>query len=87
MQGTEADLIVMFEESLRELPAYSMLCDADFWDNFSESVNTGAFGEKRHSGKISFEDVQKLRTIMVGNFSEDGFIKRMIRFFDTKEGL
>ncbi len=65
MQGSEADLIKLFEESLRELPAYSMLCDADFWENFSESINTGAFGEKRHSGKISFEDVQKLREIMV----------------------
>lgn len=85
MQGSNADLIVLFEESLRELPAYAMVCDADFWENFSESVNTGAFGEKRHSWKISFEDVQKLRTIMTGNFSEDGFIKKIIQFFAIKE--
>lgn len=85
MQGSDADLIVLFEESLRELPAYAMVCDADFWENFSESVNTGAFGEKRHSWKISFEDVQKLRTIMTGNFSEDGFIKKIIQFFTTRE--
>lgn len=87
MQGSDADLIQLFEESLRELPAYTMLCDAEFWENFSESINTGAFGEKRHSGKISFEDVQKLRTIMTGNFSEDGFMKSIARFFDTKEEL
>ncbi len=49
MQGSDADLMQLFEESLRELPAYTMLCDADFWENFSESINTGAFGEKRHS--------------------------------------
>ncbi|MEI6711979.1 MAG: hypothetical protein WCK88_07620 [bacterium] len=49
MQGSKADLIVLFEESLRELPAYAMVCDASFWENFSESINTGAFGEKRHS--------------------------------------
>jgi len=84
MQGSDADLIVLFEESLRALPAYSMLCDADFWENFSESINTGAFGEKRHSWKISFEDVKKLRAIMTGNFSEEGFIKKIIRFFDIK---
>jgi hypothetical protein len=64
-----------------------MLCDADFWENFSESINTGAFGEKRHSGKISFEDVKKLRKIMTGNFSEESFIKRIIQFFDTKEEM
>lgn len=80
MRGSEADIINLFEESLRELPAYSMLCDADFWEDFSESIHTGAFGEKRHSGKISFEDVQKLRTIMTGNFSGEGFIRRITNF-------
>ncbi len=87
MQWSQADLIVLFEESLRDLPAYTMLCDADFWENFSESIHTGAFWEKRHSWRISFEEVQKLRTIMTGNFSEDGFIKRLLWFFDTKQKL
>lgn len=87
MQWSEADLIVLFEDTLRELPAYAMVCDADFWEYFSESINTGAFGEKRHSGKISFEDVKKLRTLMTGNFSKEGFLKRIVSFFDTNEQL
>lgn len=75
-----SDLIQLFEESLRELPAYAMMNDATFWEDLTESMNTGAFGEKRHTGKITFQDVQKLRTIMTGNFSKGGFIKNILHF-------
>jgi len=85
MQGTEADLIQLFEASLRELPSYAMINDVDFWEELTESINTGAFWEKRHTGKISFEDVKKLRTIMTGDFQEESFIKRIIQFFDIKK--
>jgi len=85
MQGSQADLIQLFEASLRELPAYAMINDVDFWEELTESINTWAFGEKRHSGQISFEDVKKLRTIMTGDFKEDGFIKRIVQFFDIKK--
>lgn len=85
MQGTEADLIQLFETSLRDLPAYMMINDASFWEELTESIHTGAFWEKRHTGKISFEDVKKLRTIMVGDFREEGFIKRIVWFFETKK--
>ncbi len=81
MQGSEGDMIQLFEESLRELPAYAMVNDATFWEDLTESMNTGAFGEKRHTGKITFQDVQRLRTIMTGNFSEGGFIKNILHFF------
>ncbi|MFA6080080.1 MAG: hypothetical protein WC753_01205 [Candidatus Gracilibacteria bacterium] len=81
MRGEKSDIIDLFEDSLRELPAYTMIYDATFWEDLTESMNTGAFGEKRHSGKITFQDVQKLRTIMTGNFSQGGFIKNILRFF------
>ncbi len=77
MQGADHDLLKLFESAIQELPAYHLLCDSDFWEDFSESINTGAFWEKRHTGKISFEEVQKLRKIMTGNFAEEGFIKKI----------
>jgi len=43
MQGSEGDMIQLFEESLRELPAYTMIYDATFWEDLTESMNTGAF--------------------------------------------
>ena len=64
-----------------------MMNDATFWEDLTESMNTGAFGEKRHTGKITFQDVQKLRTIMTGNFSQGGFIKNILIFIAEKEEL
>gem|GEM_PF-4173521 len=40
MQGSQADLIQLFEASLRELPAYAMINDVDFWEELTESINT-----------------------------------------------
>lgn len=87
MEGSEADLIKLYQNALQELPANALLSDPEFWEAFSACMHTDAFWEKRHSGKISFTDVIKLRKIMTWNFEEEWFIKKIIWFFDTKQNM
>ncbi len=43
MQESEHDLIRLFSDALQELPAYHLLCDPDFWEDFSDAIHTEAF--------------------------------------------
>lgn len=43
MQNTDYDIIQLFNSSIQDLPAYNLLCDAHFWEDFSDAINTGAF--------------------------------------------
>lgn len=75
IESETGDLVDLFRISMEKLPLYGAIDDPLFWEFFSEIIETHAFGEKRHSGKISFQDIQRLRESITGNFEKEGFLK------------
>lgn len=80
MSDKPSDLVTLFRESIEPLPLYSALNDGDFWELFKDLIETKAFGEKRHAGKISFQDVQFVRESVTGNYEEEGLLKIMLKY-------
>jgi hypothetical protein len=60
------------------LPLYAAIDNPLFWEFFAEIIETHAFWEKRHAGKISFQDIQGLRESITGNFEKEGFLKILL---------
>lgn len=46
----------------------SILLGGDFYSQFSDMVESGLFGSKRHSGSISLAETEKIRAWMVGSY-------------------
>lgn len=80
MKNEPSDLIDLYRTYIEETPLYGALNDGDFWELFKDLIETHAFGEKRHAGKISFQDVQFIRESMTGNYQEDGLIKIILKY-------
>lgn len=80
MSEKPSDLVNLFRESIESLPLYSALNDADFWELFRDLIETKAFGEKRHAGKISFQDVQFVRESVTGNYEQEGLLKIILKY-------
>ena len=80
VEGTPSELIDLFRNSVEPLPLYQALSDGEFWELFKDLIDTKAFGEKRHAGKISFQDVVFVRESMTGNYSEDGLLKIILKY-------
>lgn len=72
-------IMSLLNEYLITLPAHSILCDSDFWEEIEEAVDVWAFGEKRHTGKISYLEVQKLREIIMWNYDYPGLLLRILQ--------
>ena len=64
-----------FRSSIEKEPLYAVISDGDFWEYFSDIMDTHAFGEKRHAGKITLKDARFLREKITGNFEKEGFLK------------
>lgn len=69
------DLLRLFQASAEAQPLYAAMSHGDFWEYFTDIIETQAFGEKRHAGKITLKDVRFLREKITGNFEKEGFIK------------
>jgi len=74
------DLIAIFRESAEKQPLYNALSHGEFWEYFTDIIETGAFGEKRHAGKITLKDVRFLREKITGNFEKEGFLKIILDY-------
>jgi hypothetical protein len=46
LQEDTGDLITLFRESAEKQPLYNALSHGEFWEYFSDIIETGAFGEK-----------------------------------------
>lgn len=80
LQENTGDLIAVFRESAEKQPLYNALSHGDFWEYFTDIIETGAFGEKRHAGKITLKDVRFLREKIIGNFEKEGFLKIILDY-------
>ncbi|MBP7806082.1 hypothetical protein KA057_00180 [Candidatus Gracilibacteria bacterium] len=80
LQEDTGDLIALFRESAEKQPLYNALSHGEFWEYFSDIIETGAFGEKRHAGKITLKDVRFLREKITGNFEKEGFLKIILDY-------
>ena len=78
--GDTGDLVNLFRETVESLPLYASLNDGEFWELFTNLMETKAFGEKRHAGKISLQDVIFLRESMTGNYEQEGLLKIMLKY-------
>lgn len=74
------DLVELFRASAEKEPLYEALSHGDFWDYFTDIIETGAFGEKRHTGKITLKDARLLREKITGNFEKEGFLKIILDY-------
>ncbi len=79
MDAKAGDLVHLFHTSMEKLPLYGAIDDPLFWELFAEIIETHAFGEKRHAGKVSFQDIQRLRENITGNFEKEGFLKVLLK--------
>lgn len=80
IEGGSHELMELFKTSVETLPLYQAMNDGEFWEFFKDIIETHAFGEKRHAGKISFQDVQFIRESMTGNYEQDGLIKVILKY-------
>lgn len=74
------DLVELFRTSAEKEPLYAALSHGNFWDYFTDIIETGAFGEKRHAGKITLKDARLLREKITGNFEKEGFLKIILDY-------
>lgn len=79
VMGKSGDIIELFRHSIDTLPISEALNDSEFWELFTDLIETKAFGEKRHAGKISFQDARFIRESVVGNYEEDGLLKILFK--------
>ncbi len=77
--GTPGDLLDLYRKSIEWTPLYNVLIDGDFWELFKDLIETKAFWEKRHAGKISYEDVRFIRESITGNYEEEGLLKIILQ--------
>jgi hypothetical protein len=82
IQGNGGDLINLFRESAEQQPLYRALGHGDFWEYFTDIIETGAFGEKRHTGKITLKDIRYLREKITGNFEKEWFLKTILQYIE-----
>lgn len=75
-----SDLVELFREAIVDTPLFMALNDGNFWEFFSDIIETGAFWEKRHSGKISLQDVRFLREKIVWNFEHLWLLKLILQY-------
>lgn len=68
-------LVEAFRASAEKQPLYSAMSNGDFWEYFTDIMETHAFGEKRHAGKITLKEARLLREKITGNFEKSGFLK------------
>lgn len=68
-------LVEIFRTSAENHPLYSIISNGDFWEYFTDIIETHAFWEKRHAGKITLKDARFLREKITGNFEKEGFLK------------
>ncbi len=80
LQEETGDLIELFRLSAEQQPLYNALSHGNFWEYFTDIIETGAFGEKRHAGKITLKDVRFLREKITGNFEKEGFLKIILDY-------
>ena len=80
VMGKSGDLIELFRSSLDTLPLTQVLNDSEFWELFTDLIETKAFGEKRHAGKISFQDARFIRESVTGNYQEEGLLKILFKY-------
>lgn len=74
------DLISLFRASAENQPLYRALSHGDFWEYFTDIIETQAFGEKRHAGKITLKDARFIREKITGNFEKEGFLKIILDY-------
>ncbi len=79
-EDNPGDLVELFRASAEQEPLYTALSHGDFWDYFTDIIETGAFGEKRHAGKITLKDARLLREKITGNFEKEGFLKIILDY-------
>lgn len=68
----------IYVETVQNLPIWAILNEANFWEIFTDIIDTQAFGEKRHNGKITLKDVRCIREKVTWNFENEGLIKIML---------
>lgn len=75
LEESPGGLVELFRTSSEKQPLYIAMSNGDFWEYFSDIMETHAFGEKRHAGKITLKDTRFLREKITGNFEKEGFLK------------
>jgi hypothetical protein len=75
LEENPGGLVEAFRTSVEKEPLSAVLSNGDFWEYFSDIMDTHAFGEKRHAGKITLKDARLLREKITGNFEKEGFLK------------
>ena len=80
VMGKSGDLIELFRDSIDVLPLSQALNDSESWELFTDLIETKAFGEKRHAGKISFQDARFIRESVTGNYEEEGLLKILFKY-------
>ncbi len=81
-QENSSWLIQLFRESIENVSLYSILSNWDFWEMFSEIIDTWAFWEKRHQGKLSLVDMRFLRTKITWDYEKNGLIKLILQHIE-----
>ncbi len=80
LEENPGDLVNLFRTSAEDQPLYGALSHGDFWEYFSDIIETHAFWEKRHAGKITLKDTRLLREKITGNFHKEGFLKIILEY-------
>lgn len=78
MEEPKNDMMQAFQKSVMDLPFAQVLDEPQFWEYMTDLIETHAFGGKRHSGKITFQDIRSLRETMTGNFERDGLLRMIL---------
>jgi hypothetical protein len=60
-----------------------VLIQWNFWEYFSDIIETQAFWEKRHAGKITLKDARFLREKITGNFEKEGLLKIILDYISS----
>ncbi len=71
----------LFQKFLEKRPdLHHLLLSDDFFLPYSKLIEEWIFWEKRHNGRISFEDTKKARTSMSGDFQRGGIIWMFLEY-------
>ncbi len=82
LEENPGGLLENFRNSAEKQPLYSVISNGDFWEYFADIIETHAFWEKRHAGKITLKDARLLREKITGNFEKEGFLKIILEHLE-----
>lgn len=78
LEENPGGLIELLRETVEEENFYAITNEGSFWEYFTDIIETHAFWEKRHAGKVTLKDARFLREKITGNFEKESFLKILL---------